>query len=219
MLDIFWTNLSEAQGALLNGILTILAAGGGVLLGAKLFGGKVANIQSAIDASKRAVDGHVDNMDHALKLMKEKTEALSEVLAGLSSQVGRIESNQIESERPDEDIAGAGPEASESESYTKDDISELWSGARDHLEEIASSPEIDGRTRAKYTRIDRRSYERLIDALSHDGFITNGVADAARQASAMSRSFRRREAPPTRSEIEEMKVLVGRVLEQARPDA
>ena len=45
---------------------------------------------------------------------------------------------------------------------------DLWNDIRAYVEDIASAPQIDGRTRAKYSRIDRRNYGRLLDALKED---------------------------------------------------
>ena len=63
MLYQIWTSLTEAQATIVNGGLTVFAAGFGVLLGWYLFGGKVKNITDAIETSKHLVDDHLGGVD------------------------------------------------------------------------------------------------------------------------------------------------------------
>jgi hypothetical protein len=50
----------------------------------------------------------------------------------------------------------------------RDELRGFWSAIRDRLEEIAADPTTDGRTRAKYGRIDRRNYGDLVKTLAKD---------------------------------------------------
>ena len=71
-----------------------------------------------------------------------------------------------------------------------------WTRIRDHLEAIADSPRIDGRTRAKYARIDRRTRGQLVAALDVD---RNLDADPAlyREAIELWNRFKTRRATPS----------------------
>lgn len=209
-----WQAMTEAQGLVINGLLTLLAAIGGVLLGATMFGGRVRDLKSAIAESQAAVNSHIANMDDTLKVVKEKAHNLDGLLGALSSQVGRIEANQAEAEQGlfDEDAADQN-EIEDAGAPTREAIFALWHQARDRLEALANNPEIDGRTRAKYFRIDRRSYDPFISALQRDEILTEAAADAARAAYKLRNGFRRRQSPPTVEEYARMRALVDAIPE------
>ena len=198
----------------MNGLLTLLAAVGGVLLGAKLFGGRVHDIETAIEASQAAVNDHIQNMEKTLTTLRGRAGALDDLLAGLSTQVGRIEANQAEADEdkhPDENRE-CGQIDQESQPATKERILEFWRLARDHMEALANNPDIDGRRRAKYWRIDRRSYDDFIDALERDGILPSSASQAAREAHTMRNTFRRRSTPPSEEELARMQRQVHAVL-------
>ena len=95
--------------------------------------------------------------------------------------------------------------------YEKSAIRDIWIDIRDHLEELASNPLIDGRTRAKYMRIDRRAYGDLIDVLEYDDVITENQAAAANGAYSKWNSFKPRRVSPTQKDIDEMQALAEKV--------
>jgi hypothetical protein len=87
---------------------------------------------------------------------------------------------------------------------------ESWKRIRDRLEEIASDPEIDGRIRAKYGRIDRRRYEKLVSALQNDGKL-DADTDSYRAAVELWQRFRPGRATPSKDQVQTMRKLAERL--------
>lgn len=144
-----WLNITEGQATVVAALLTIIAAIAGVWLGAKLFEGKVKNLQEAIDASETRIRDYVEKVDLTLG-------SAMEGIAQLRGDVGELRS-------PGEEKAEKLGDLPAWEKLRDD-----WNAIRDELEKRAADPEIDGRTRAKYARIDRRKYYDLIDWLEWD---------------------------------------------------
>ncbi|SDD59449.1 hypothetical protein SAMN05421538_1023 [Paracoccus isoporae] len=223
-----WSSLSEAQAIIINGVLTVFAAAVGVLLGRLLFSGKVKNITEAIEASQQVVDTHLSKMDETLEKINDKANGLDEILSAVTE---RLNKTAYEADLGDEEVEGISERVSDlpqthlasvvdsDNGASRDEIRSLWRDISDYIEEIASNPAIDGRTRAKYFRIDRRAYRDLINALLYDDRISKSTAEAAEEAYALRNSFRRRELDPTKHELDRMKQLKEVVLAQESEDA
>lgn len=182
----WWLSITEGQGTVISGVLTITAAVFGVILGGLVFGGKVKNLETALEATEKAIDGHLQrvlqrltsyeekfaSLEAKLTTLEEQFSATSESLGQLRGSVGDLQSS-------------ASPEHNEAEEqgieFSREKIRDDWNAIRDLLENKAADPNIDGRTRAKYARIDRRSYNDLIDALEWD----ENLDDAARYRQAV----------------------------------
>jgi len=114
-------------------------------------------------------------MSQTLAEMREKLGGIdaqftstAESLGQLRGAVGDLQSATIEDE-PD------GAQARE-----REELKTAWEAIRDQLERIAASPDIDGRTRARYNRIDRRRYGDLVSALARDGRLGQKADDFRR---------------------------------------
>ncbi len=82
---------------------------------------------------------------------------------------------------------------------------------RDRVEEIAADPAIDGRSRARYNRIDRRIFKNLLDALVADNLLgVNGplLTDAL----ALWHKYRNNRLPVPQKDLERMRELHDRFL-------
>ncbi|MPL95506.1 hypothetical protein SDC9_41677 [bioreactor metagenome] len=84
-----------------------------------------------------------------------------------------------------------------------EDLSSNWLKIRDRLEEIASDSRIDGRTAAKYSRIDRRKYADLVASLNRDGELEDKGAEFL-EAAQIWASHRSRKREPTQADIQRM---------------
>ena len=214
MLYQIWTSLTEAQATIVNGGLTVFAAGFGVLLGWYLFGGKVKNITDAIETSKHLVDDHLGRMDEALAKINRKADDLDQVLAVVTERLSRTASAEAADAEEEGDVQEAenGNSGALDSEPSKSGIHSAWRDIANHLGTIANNPAIDGRRRAKYFRIDRRSFGDLIAALAQDDNISSSVAAAAKDAYTLKNSFRRRRADPTLEEYNRMLALRNTVL-------
>lgn len=156
-----WAALTEGQGAVLAALITVFGAAIGVIIGAKLFSGRVAKLEDAVEHSEKCVEEH-------LKKISDKISDLDLVVATISGGLQKLKSD-IE-EAADDGVEHA---RQPSEQRADVDVREFWRAVRDKIEDAASNSEIDGRTRAKYGRVDRRSYYALIEKMEWDGWLEN----------------------------------------------
>jgi hypothetical protein len=98
----------------------------------------------------------------------------------------------------------------EAEQNAQDNMRENWTRIRDRLEQIAANPDIDGRRRARYNRIDRRQYEDLVIALQNDGALGQNTT-SYRDAVDLWQRFRNGRATPSAAEVQEMRDLARRL--------
>lgn len=210
-----WTTITEGQGAVLNGLLTLISAVAGVLLGAVLFGNRVRDIETAIERSKETVELHFTKTEDTLAKVRDMAAELEAVVAALPAQLNRLEiavEQQGDTSLDDASGIDLTDDPSTDELDPRANIRRDWARIRDHLEALATDPKIDGRTRAKYMRIDRRSYGDFIEALEHDDTITGSAARLAREAYSLRNSFKRRHAPPTTDELTRMQSLADQII-------
>ncbi|WP_131725423.1 hypothetical protein [Rhodobacter capsulatus] len=209
---IFWTNLSEAQAVLLSSILTMLAALLGVLLANFFLSGKVKSVEDAIAALNESVQSRLKNLDDTLQQLQTKSDVLDQLISALSSRIAQISEAQNESASSAEILSEAVSDELDTNTGTisqpeiREQVKEIWHSARDIVESIASDPKIDGRTRASYMRVDRRSYESLIAKLYKDNHLTEEQAGAVRAIyTAWNRVRPNRSQQPLKVDLEELK--------------
>ncbi len=159
----WWTAVTEPQATIIAALLTVIAALTGVLLGSWLFSGKVSDLKAALTEAEKHLEQYRGQVEVAVReigsTLDVQVQAIQQSLGNISTSVNDLrESGAVEEAAP---IAGGEPPQA--------DLRECWTRIRDRLEEIAAGPQIDGRTRAKYTRIDRRRYSEFIGALARDG--------------------------------------------------
>lgn len=183
--------LSQPQATLGSGILTFCGAIAAVLLGWWLFSGKVRDIKSALDTTDKLLSDHQIRVQRSLADIEEKLSSLTASTAQIRADVS--DRQAIEEE-----------EAHEEEHHVRDlnfdDLSTNWLRIRDKLEEIASDARIDGRTAAKYSRIDRRKYADLVAALNKDGQLGD-KGTLFLEAAQIWASHRSRKKEPTQADI------------------
>lgn len=207
----FWTNLTEAQATLLAAVITIVGAGLGVLIGWRLLGGKVKDLEDALDRSKVRLEQHELVVTEALETINEQIGA---ILGGLGQVRGSVEDMQAGATPTAEPSAtggqGAVPDTQSQataieEADLRDALKGGWIAIRDQIDAIAASHP-DGRTRAKYGRFYRRNYQPLIDCLDEDGMM-NGNAALFGEANTLWQRFQRGRAAPTPEEVQRMLAL------------
>ena len=207
----FWTNLSEAQATLLAAVITIIGAGLGVLIGWRLLGGKVKDLEDALDRSKVRLEQHELVVTEALETINEQIGA---ILGGLGQVRGSVEDMQAGASPTVESPAAIGQDLTSDEEAQaaaiedadlRDALKSSWIAIRDQIDAIAASHP-DGRTRAKYGRLYRRNYQPLIDCLEEDGRM-NGMATLFGEANTLWQRFQRGRATPTVEEVQRMDAL------------
>lgn len=205
---IAWNGMTEAQATVIAALLTIIAAVAGVWLGARLFSGKVKDIESAVQETGQLVQLYqaevttaLADITNAMAELRQTATTTVEGIGQLRGAVGEIPITdtplgQIESEWPE-----------------WDEVRDDWHAVRDELERRAADPNIDGRTRAKYGRIDRRRYSALIDAMDADGNLRN-QGDDFRIAHDIWQTHKSGKRTPSAETLEAMDRLRRRLVRQ-----
>lgn len=189
-------DLTQPQATLGSGALTFLGAVVAVVLGWWLFSGKVKDVKSALDASDKLLKDHQARVQQSLADIEEK-------LGGLAASIGRVQADVSDTQAVEQAGGPAVENQPEEVQLTFDDFAKSWVRIRDRLEDIASDSRIDGRTAAKYSRIDRRNYADLVSSLSSDGRLGE-LAPQFHQAARTWASHRTRRRMPPPDVIERM---------------
>lgn len=185
-----WAQMTEAQGTVIAGVLTILAAVFGVLLGSWLFQGKVKTMKEALEKTESEFKDFQESME-------VQVGALMETLNKVRLRVSDLNDLDNVFELENSDV-----------SVDREGLKKNWYSIRDIIEQLASNDTIDGRTRAKYSRLSRYSYEPLISAMKHDS--EHGVIPVHANWGALMRAneiwqfYQRQPTQPSRQEFEEM---------------
>jgi hypothetical protein len=96
-----------------------------------------------------------------------------------------------------------------------DNMRENWARIRERLEAIATASNIDGRTRARYGRIDRRRIGDLVNALHNDERL-GADTELYRKAIELWQRYRTGRATPSPNDVQTMRELAER-LTRVRP--
>jgi hypothetical protein len=196
----WWVNLTQGQGTLLSGTVTGVSALFAAFLAVTFFSRKVKSLESALSESQRLLDDHRGSVVRILGDIQERLAVLDTQSGSLIETSARIEGSVSE-------ISDAQPAPGDSTGTEFDGWSELrnrWFTVRDRLEEMAADEQIDGRTRAKYGRIDRRKFNLLIECIESDGNITNKQANIFQAALGLWLRFRNNRASPEQYDLDQM---------------
>lgn len=200
-MNIVWDTLTEPQAMIISALITVAAAVVGVLLGSWLFGSRVRDLQSALDASKEMVAAHREHVETSLQDVRTKLAEMETLLGTTIETIGQVRGSIGDlSANAQEPVANAAMEDH------REAIRSSWEQIRDTLETIAADPHTDGRRRAKYARIDRRNYRWLIDSLDIDGYL-QGAAERFREAVDLWHRFRNGRVRPDKEHADRMSEL------------
>jgi hypothetical protein len=203
----WWIQLTQGQGTLLSGAITGACAISAAILAVTVFSRKVRSLESALSESQNLLTAHRESVVQTLGDIQERIAVLDTQSGSLLESSARIEGSVTE-------ISEAQPAPDDGGDNLIDTWSELrnrWFSVRDRLEEIAADEGIDGRTRAKYGRLDRRQFGRLIDAVEADGHIMHERAALFRRALELWLSFRNNRMKPAQEHLSEMDNLLASV--------
>ena len=164
----FWSTATPPQATIISGALTVIAAIAGVGLGAWLFSGRVSDLKSALDESDRLVAEHRSAIEREVQDIREQVSGLTTSTLVALGEVRATLSDIEEADAPPQPVTQGGG---------RERLQEDWNAIRDSLEQLAADPLIDGRTRARYARIDRRRYADLINALAGDHRLGGSAAE------------------------------------------
>lgn len=179
--------ISPGLGSALSGFFTGTGAVLAILLAQRFFRGRITDLKGAVKETEETLERFQGAVAEKLETISGAIENLNLVIAGVQESVAKTQA-AVHDSQPEEEQ----PPAQQIQAPAKDRLTDEWHKILDHVESIASSPNVDGRTRAKYGRIDRRSYYDLVATLDDDGLM-GGARDAADAATGLWYSCRRRQ--------------------------
>ncbi len=157
----FWQQLTEPQAIIVSGLLTLISGILVAFVAPFVIGQRFSSLSDKADKVNdltKSVGREVDSLSGKISSVSE---AVTPLLS-LPEIVTRVNNAVV-------DLAAAEPQSgTDQEVKQREDLKSLWTEIRDRVEAIAASPAIDGRTRARYGRIDRRIFKKVIDALNED---------------------------------------------------
>lgn len=189
--------LTQPQATLLASGVTAVGTLLAIFIGWLLFSGKVRDMKSALDATDSLLREHQVRVQQSLSDIEEK-------ISGLSASTAQFRADVSDKQAQEEgEVAAEKGIKAEVAKLTFDDLSQNWHRVRDKLEEVAADSRIDGRTAAKYARIDRRNYADLVSALNKDARLEDKGEQFLKAAQIWS-SHRTRKKVPSQETIQQM---------------
>lgn len=234
----FWNNITEAQAIFLSGVSTLLAALFAVTLGARAFGNRVISLKDAIAASQDQLNQHLDDIEACTKeaidmqdklsaSLEERSETIDELVGAITRKLSEIDT-QFQ-DRSDGDLRASGIIATSGSAGNDDaraDLVEAWRDIRSVLEDYAFSYFVDGRTRAKYLRQDKRNYRQYFEMVANDTIgpngapvIPRGIVDTFRESVDFWLAKRSGRSTVTDDDAEKMNALRAVILDFQRREA
>jgi len=210
-LENYWTSLTEAQASLLSTLVIVLAGGLGVLLSAVLFGGRVKNLEDALAKTEgelaKVLQSSSDRVDAFNAQLTEKLATVDEQFSATLDALGQLRNG----------VASLQDEAEKNADSLRDQLSAHWYAIASSLEEIASNPKIHGRTRARYSKIPRRTLNELHGTLLAEGQIPADKASEFKSALDLWSWHRNGKPTLTQQEVDRMKEWAIRLAPNYRP--
>lgn len=131
----------------------------------------VEKATTLVTVSANDVKAATDGIARDLETLKSNLLQINEAVSGVQSASALAQARFQEEVQELRAEATEPTRLSDEEQRLNDDMRKQWSKLQELVEGAASDVDIDGRTRAKYARIDRRNYERLAVTLYNDGHL------------------------------------------------
>ena len=186
--------MSEAQATVIAALLTVVAAIVGVLLGSVLFGRRVKGMEDAVRETELQVKGFQKAVDDLVETTSSIQESVGNIRGALPEGIPEQASPAVQSQNA--------TDMGEWKNWYL--MRDLWNDVREEIERVSADPKIDGRTRAKYARIDKRNYSSLVSALAKDGLLGPSV-DSFQGAYNIWRGYKSGRANPQDTDLNLMR--------------
>jgi hypothetical protein len=180
--------ITPGVGSAMSGFFTAIGAVTALYLAQRFFKGRLSDLKSAISETETSIDKFRLSVEEKLKAFDTSLIMLDAATSALQESASKTQAAVYEAQEVIEEPGVSQiPQADSPKASLRRD----WQEIASHFEQIASSKNVDGRTRAKYGRIDRRVYYDLISALASDDLLAN-VKDSADAATRIWYSNRKR---------------------------
>ena len=195
--------LTPGQGSMMSGLFTAVGAVFGIFVASYFFSGRVKTLKDALDESQNLVQRYAADVRSALAEVTASIELLSGQASSLQTGVTRIEADLVEQAEQVELIPASEP---------RERLRQDWLFIRDELEKRASSETVDGRTRAAFGRVDRRSYYDLIRKMEESGTLSAHDARTSRKAYELWQRHKNGKTSPSDSDLASMAGMKQKVI-------
>jgi len=193
--------LTEPWAILISGMATLAAALIIALVGPWLLGKRFQTLDDAANEAKRAAS----NVQERIGVLDTQVAALEASLARVQNLLSDLTDGLDRARRAREDLPpGAPPPVAPNGDWEQ--LRSHWNDVREKVEALASEPGTDGRTRARYSRIDRRNYRRLLEALAADNQLGGRAAEYLEAFDIWAR-YRTNRAPIPQAELERLSFI------------
>ncbi|WP_291208625.1 hypothetical protein [Hyphomonas sp.] len=189
----------DSQTAIVTTAMLIVGGGIGVLMGSWLFGGRVKDLQSALDQSVKAINEHGAKTNEKLLEMNEQ---LASTMAALGQLKGAVSDIQTEAAAAEE-VNALPADHQLNELRTK--LKENWYSIRDELWRRANDPAVHGKTRAKYSKFGNYELGELVSTMKDDGNLDDRIAKLFRDAIEFWAWHRNGRAPLSQADVQTMR--------------
>jgi hypothetical protein len=161
----WWHTLTEPQATLIAGLLTLASGILVAIIAPLIVGSKFSDVRQASEEARKLMESTKIDLDAFKHSINFELEELKKSFSQVRYAVGEARNDIAEATSKDEAPTQGMPPK---ETKLNEELKDTWSEIRDRLEEIAANPAIDRQSRDKYNRIDRRTFQRLIEALDAD---------------------------------------------------
>lgn len=209
-MDFFWANITEGQGAVLSSIITVAAAGLGIIVGYLLFNGRVLNLKDAIERSEEMLTAYRADMDSTLEKLSADLLNFQRMTQESLNQVS-LSVDDLQSAQPAAVIAGSAANDEQEAASRREELRQAWYPIRDQIEHLATDPALNQTLRNKYAHMDRRAYMSFIDAMIGDG-VFGSLDQQYREAASLWQGFRSGRSTPSPADVDLMKSLNAQLL-------
>ncbi len=133
--------------------------------GVKGFNEAVGDLKQAASRAKTQSDT-IGSAMGTITQVSGRVNELGILLASVQEALANTQNTLLEERSSSPPPGDAGSESA------RERVKTLWRALQERVEQAASSPTIHGSTRARYARMDRRSYWTLIETLLDEGYLT-----------------------------------------------
>lgn len=201
-----WGALTDAQASVLSTLILVVAGGLGVLFSALMFGARVRNLETALSATEARIDATLsrssEKVDGFNKQLDEKLGAVDEQFSATLDVLGQLRTS----------IASMQDTVDESASSQREQLKKHWYAIADKVEEIASSPNIHGKIRARYSKIPRHTLHPLLKTLIDEGRLSESQKADLNDALELWTWHRNGKPTLSQADVDRMREYAGRLI-------
>jgi polyhydroxyalkanoate synthesis regulator phasin len=195
----------DSQTQVLTTLLLLVGGGLGVWLGSMLFGGRVADLKSAIQETEEAVSEFKSSTMSQLEALQRQLDATMEQLTRARKEITDLAPQEPEAAMIEPPIVPGAPQGDRAE------FLRLWYAVRQRLRTLSQRAEIHGHRRNRYAKYNNNQIGVLIDDMRTDGELSEDVTSAFHDAHDLFAWHRNGRPNLTPNDVHQMGLFAARV--------